>query len=123
MPHFCGLLTVRHHVFYVYLALGFVVFGAGLFLVPGWFKILWAAGCLAFAATLPLILEKLLDPLNIRRITRHLSINGATDIEVKPFSNHYGARYIRDGAQHYAKCNVKRGKVAVAEREPKASRT
>jgi hypothetical protein len=110
-------------VFYAYLALGFVVIGTGMFLIPGWFKILWAAGCLAFAVSLPLILEKFLDPLNIRRIARHLSATGATEIEVEPFPNHYGARYTRDGAKHYARCSVKRGKVSVAERESKASRT
>ena len=110
-------------MFYVYLALGFVVFGTGMFLIPGWFKILWAAGCFALAAALPLILERLLDPLNMRRIARHLLATGATEIEVEPFPNHYGARYNRDGARHYAKCSVKRGKVSVAERESKESRT
>ena len=110
-------------MFYAYLALGFGIFGAGMYLVPGWFKVLWAAGCLALAVALPAILERVLDPLNIRRITRHLAGTGASDIQVQPFPNHYGAHYIRDGVKHYAKCSVKRGKVAVAEREPKAVRT
>ena len=110
-------------MFYVYLALGFGIFGAGMFLVPGWFKVLWVAGCLAFAVTLPAILERVLDPINIRRISQHLAASGATDIKVQPFPNHYGAHFTRDGVKHYAKCSVKFGKVSVAEREPKASRT
>ena len=115
--------TVRHHVFYVYIALGFGIFGTGMFLIPGWFKILWVAGCLAVAVALPLILERVLDPLNIRRITRHLAASGASDIKVQPFPNHYGAHFVRGGVKQYAKCSVKRGKVAVAERGPKAART
>ena len=115
--------TVRHHVFYVYLALGLGVFGAGMFLVPGWFKVLWLAGILAFAVALPVVLERVLGPLNIRRISRHLAATGATDIKVQAFPNHYGAHFSRDGIKHYAKCSVKRGKVSVAEREPKVSRT
>ena len=110
-------------MFYVYLALGFGVFGAGMFLVPGWFKVLWVVGWIAFAAALPAILARVLDPLNIRRISRHLAATGATDIEVQPFPNHYGAHFSRDGVKHYAKCRVKLGKVSVAEREPKAART
>jgi hypothetical protein len=110
-------------VFYAYLALGFAIFGTGMFLVPGWFKPLWLAGCLAIAAALPALLGRILDPLNISRIKRHLAATGASEIQVQPFPNHYGAHYIRGGAKHYAKCRVKRGKVTVAEREPKLART
>jgi hypothetical protein len=110
-------------VFYVYLALGFGIFGTGMFLVPGWFKVLWVAGCLVAVVALPFILERVLEPLNIRRISRHLAASGASDIKLQPFPNHYGAHYIRDGVKHYAKCSVKRGKVEIAEREPKVVRT
>ena len=110
-------------MFYVYLALGFAIFGTGLFLAPGWFKLLWVAGCLAFAVALPVVLEKVLDPINARRIARHLAATGATDIEVQAFPNHYGARYSRDGGRHYARCSVKRGRVTVTERKSKKSRT
>jgi hypothetical protein len=110
-------------VFYVYLALGFGIFGVGMFLVPGWFKVLWVAGCFVAVLALPVILERVLDPLNIRRISRYLAASGASDIKVQPFPNHYGAHYIRDGVKHYAKCSVKRGMVSVAERELKVARS
>lgn len=110
-------------MFYVYLALGFATFGAGMFFSPGWYKLVWVATCLAFATALPVILEKVRDPLNIRRIKRHLAAKGASNIEVRPFPNHYGARYMLEGSLHYARCNVKRGQVSVNERESMASRT
>jgi hypothetical protein len=108
-------------VFYAYLVLGFGIFGAGMFLLPGWYKVLWVAGCVALTVALPFILERVLDPLNIRRIARHLEATGASDIQVQSFPNHYGAHYVRAGVKHYARCSVKRGKVAVAERLSKAA--
>ena len=109
-------------MFYAYLTLAFAIVGAGLILVPGYYKLLWIAGCFAVAVALPAILGLVLDPLNIRRITRHLAATGATDIQVQPFPNHYGARYSRDGVQRYARCSVRRGKVKVNERPSKARR-
>jgi len=106
-------------MFYLYLILGFAMFGAGMFLLPGWFKLLWVAGCLFFAATLPIILARVLDPLNVRRISRYLAATGATDIKVDSFPNHYMAHFARDGARQHAKFRVKRGKIQLTEREPK----
>jgi hypothetical protein len=83
----------------------------------------WIAGRVVVAVALPAILEKVLDPLNARRITKHLASTGATDIVVKPFPNHDGANFNRNGTQRYAKCIVKRGHVTVTEHESKASRT
>ena len=52
-------------MFYAYLVLGFGIFGAGMFLVPGWYKMLWIVGCLAAVIALPAVLERVLDPLNV----------------------------------------------------------
>jgi hypothetical protein len=102
-------------VFYVYLVLGISFFGAGILLTPGWYKLLWIAGCVVVVVVLPAILEKVLDPFNARRITKHLASTGATDISVKSFPNHYGVNFKRNGTQRYAKCSVKRGQITVTE--------
>ena len=65
----CGRVMqhVRRHV-HVYLIAGFIVFGIGLILMPGWWKLGWVAVCLALMLFLPTILAKVLDPLNAKRI-------------------------------------------------------
>ena len=98
-------------MFYFYLVAGFAIFGAGLLLVPGWWKLAWVAACLVLAMFLPLILGALLDPLNAKRIRSHCTEVGATDVEVQPFPNHYGVHFTKNDRKHYAKCTVVRGKI------------
>ena len=98
-------------MFYVYLIVGFAVFGAGLFLAPGWWKVAWIAACLVLMAFLPAVLAKILDPLNTRRIRAYCAEVGVTDVEIQPFPNHYGVRFRKKDSEHYAKCTVVRGKI------------
>ena len=80
-------------MFYVYLTAGFALFGVGLLLAPGWWKLAWAVGCLALMVFLPALLAKVLDPLNAKRIRAYCAAVGVTDVEVQPFPNHYGVRF------------------------------
>jgi hypothetical protein len=96
-------------VFYVYLIAGFMVFGIGLILTPGWWKLGWVAVCLALMLFLPAILAKVLDPLNAKRICAYCAEVGVTDVEVTPFPNHYGVHFRKNDRKHYAKCTVRRG--------------
>ena len=109
-------LIVRYHLLYVFVALGFCIFFAGLALVPGYWKFAWGLACIGILAVLPSVLAKVLDPINSRRIFRHLRDTGATDISIEPYPNHYGVRFLRDGVAYYAKCRVVKGKVKVSER-------
>jgi hypothetical protein len=98
-------------MFYAYVVAGFVIFGTGLVLIPGWWKLAWIAACLALLAVLPALLAKMLDPLNARRIRRICAEAGATDVEVEPFPNHYGVHFMKNERKHYAKCTVARGEI------------
>ena len=98
-------------MFYVYLIIGFAIFGVGLVLMSGWWRLAWIAACLATAMVLPLILGAILDPLNARRIKSYCAGAGATDVEVEPFPNHYGVHFRKNERKHYAKCRVVRGKI------------
>ena len=98
-------------MFYVYLIAGFVVFGVGLILVPGLWKLAWVAVCLVLMAFLPATLARILDPLNAKRIRAYCAKVGVTDVEVQPFPNHYGVRFRKNDQKHYAKCTVARGRI------------
>jgi thiol:disulfide interchange protein len=98
-------------MFYVYLIFGFVLFGAGLFLIPGYWKLAWVAACFALVMFLPVMLAALLDPINTRRIRSFCASVGASDVKVEPFPNHYGVHFRKNDQKHYAKCTVTRGKI------------
>ncbi len=98
-------------MFYAYLILGFAIFGGGVVLIPGWWKVAWIAACIAIALFLPSMLASILDPLNTRRIKSYCANVGVTDVQVRPFPNHYGVHFKKNDRKHYAKCNVVRGKI------------
>jgi hypothetical protein len=98
-------------MFYAYLIAGFAVFGVGLFLAPGWWKVAWVVACFALMVFLPSLLAKVLDPLNAKRIRAYCADAGATDVEVQPFPNHYGVHFLKNDRKHYAKCTVVGGKI------------
>ena len=98
-------------MFYAYVIFGFAVFGAGLIVVRGWWKLAWVAACFLMVVFLPLILGALLDPLNAKRIRSYCAGVGATNVEVQPFPNHYGVHFQKNDRKHYAKCKVVRGKL------------
>ena len=56
---------------------------------------------------LPLILAKVLDPLNVWRIRSRCQELGVSDVEIQVWPNHYGVTFQKDGQKHYAKCIVK----------------
>ena len=58
---------------------------------------------------LPKLISKIYDPINMKCIRKCFLQHGCMDIEIKPFSGHYGVKYTRNGARQYAKCrpNVK----------------
>ena len=98
-------------MFYAYLIAGLIVFGAGLFLAAGWWKLGWVAACLALMALLPLLLAKVLDPINANRIRTYCAEVGVTEVDVEPFPNHYGVHFRKNDRKHYAKCTVARGEI------------
>lgn len=69
-------------------------------------------GCGVFVAIalalggLPTLLSAIADPPRIKRIRAFFESAGCVDIEIKPWPNHYGVRFIKDGARHYIKCRV-----------------
>ena len=99
-------------MFYVYVAIGAAIFGAGLILAPGLWKVAWAIACLGILMFLPTVLAAVLDPLNTRRIRTYCASVGATDIEIEPFPNHYGVHFRKHDRKHYARCTVVRGRIA-----------
>jgi hypothetical protein len=99
-------------MFYAYLVAGLVLFGVVFVLVPGWWKLLWVVGALVFAAFIPLILEKILDPVNAGRIRDYCAKIGVTNVEVRAFPNHYGVHFEKNDKRHYAKCVVTRGQIS-----------
>lgn len=98
-------------MFHVYLVLGFAIFGGGMFLIPGLWKIAWLLGCVAVVVFLPQILSAVLDPVNERHIRDYCNEVGVTDVKVKPFPNHYGVEYWKGGRKCYSKCKVVGGKI------------
>lgn len=98
-------------MFYVCLIAGFAVFGAGLYLAPGWWKTAWVVVWLSLVVFLPSLLAKVLDPINASRIRAYCAAAGATDVEIQPFPNHYGVRFRKNDRKHYAKCTVAGGKI------------
>jgi ABC-type bacteriocin/lantibiotic exporter with double-glycine peptidase domain len=98
-------------VFYVYLILGFLVFGVGLVITPGSWKLAWIAVAFSILAFLPLLLSKLFDPLNAKRIRSNCERAGVTDIEIQAFPNHYGVHFKKNDKKHYAKCKIVRGSI------------
>jgi hypothetical protein len=64
------------------------------------------AAVLLFLAFLPALLSSVLDPLNTRRIRKLCAEQGVEVIEIKPWPNHYGVRYLSGGKSVYAKCVV-----------------
>lgn len=69
-------------------------------------------GCLVFVGfmlllgALPKIIASFSDPPRIERIRQFFEAAGCTGIEIKPWPNHYGVRYLKDGQKHYAKCRI-----------------
>jgi hypothetical protein len=68
--------------------------------------VLGLIGLLALLAAIPTVLARTLDPLNSRRIRKYCESLGLTDIAIKPFPNHYGVHFIKDGQKLHAKCSV-----------------
>ena len=98
-------------MFYFYLVAGFAVFGAGLLIVPGLWKVAWVAAFLVLLAFVPTLLAKILDPLNARRIRAYCFEVGVTNVEIQPFPNHYGVHFTKNDRKHYAKCKVTGGRI------------
>lgn len=69
-------------------------------------------GCLVFIAFalllggLPKLLAAIADPPRVKRIRQFFESAGCLDIAIKPWPNHYGVRYTKDGTRHYIKCRV-----------------
>ncbi len=105
-------------MFYAYLVIGFLTFLVGLMLIPGWFKLAWVALFFLGMMFLPLLLEKILDPLNSKRIREYCSNLGATDIKIRPFPNHYGVHFTKNGKKRYFKCKVIRGAIQWVGKSP-----
>jgi hypothetical protein len=102
---------VRRLMFYVYVIIGFGIFVAGLILTTGWWKLVWVIGSVVVVMFLPSMLAVVLDPLNTKRIHSYCADIGVTHVEVKPFPNHYGVHFKKNGRKYYAKCEVVRGKI------------
>jgi hypothetical protein len=98
-------------MFYVGVAIGFVIFTAGTILVPDWWKLAWIAGCVAALAVLPSVLASVLDPLNVARIRRYCRRIGVSEVSIEVFPNHYGVHFRKNDQKHYAKCLVKGGQI------------
>jgi hypothetical protein len=54
----------------------------------------------------PMVIGRIVDPVNSRAIRKHLESLGASEISVRPYLNHYGVRFTANGERHYAKCLV-----------------
>jgi hypothetical protein len=59
-----------------------------------------------FLGALPKIIARISDPPRMKRIQRYLESVGCTDIQIKPWPNHYGVHFTMDGKKLYAKCRV-----------------
>lgn len=105
-------------MFYAYLVIGFLTFGAGLLLIPGWFKLAWVALFFLGMMILPWLLEQILDPLNSKRIRAYCSNLSVEDIKIRPFPNHYGVHFIKNGKKRYYRCKVVRGTIQWVGKSP-----
>ena len=59
----------------------------------------------------PLYGAKVIDPRNMRKIRKYCEDCGLTDISIKPYPNHYGVRFKKDGNKKYCKCFVVKGEI------------
>jgi hypothetical protein len=73
---------------------------------------------MAFLAFLPSLLSLILDPINISRVKSYCEAIGCTDIEIKPWPNHYGVKFKNNGKKHYAKCRVVGPKIRWVGKSP-----
>lgn len=105
-------------MFYTYLIAGFLTFATGLLLIPGWFKLAWVALFILGVMFIPLLLEKILDPINEKRIYAYFSNFGVLEIKIRTFPNHYGVLFIKNGKKHYLKCKVMKGKIQWLGKSP-----
>lgn len=66
-----------------------------------------------FLGALPRIIARISDPPRMRYIQQHFESAGCSDIQIKPWPNHYGVHFVKDGKKLYAKCRVdmKAGKI------------
>jgi hypothetical protein len=94
-------------VFYLAIAIAFVLLAAGVLFAPGLWKLAWVAGWLACLMVLPAVLGALFDPLNVARIRRYCRRAGVSEVRVDVFPNHYGVHFQKNQKSHYAKCQVK----------------
>ena len=108
----------KHKVFYFCLVAGFTAFFTGLVIIPGWWKILWVAGCFALVMFMPILLERVLDPINIKLIQKYCLEAGASDIQVTPYPNHYGVRFRKNNSKHYSKCTISGVKISWIGKSP-----
>jgi hypothetical protein len=82
--------------------------------------LLGVAGMFFAVVFLPNILAKVLDPRNEKIIRVQCETLGFDGVSVKPWPNHYGVSYHRDGKKLYARCRVKKGLVVWLGQAPKA---
>lgn len=68
-------------------------------------------GIMLLLAFLPTLLGWILDPWNTRRIKAYCETVGVTVLEIKPFPNHYGVSFEKNGKKEYAKCSVVGAKI------------
>ncbi len=57
-----------------------------------------------FLGALPKLIGMVTDPPRMKRIKQYFESAGCTEIEIKPWPNHYGVRFYKDGVKQYAKC-------------------
>lgn len=58
----------------------------------------------ALLGALPRLLSRTMDPPRIKFILDAFVSAGCAEVHVKPFSAHYGVRYVYAGSSHYTKC-------------------
>ncbi|WP_417445544.1 hypothetical protein [Kangiella sp.] len=61
-------------------------------------------GIMLILGALPKILSRISDPPRMKFIEEYFVEHGCTEIEIKPYSAHYGVRYRRNGTKYYSKC-------------------
>ena len=98
-------------MFYVYVTLGLALTVGAVILLPWWAALIYLTMALALMVVLPTLLGKILDPRNARHIRAYCADHGISDVEVRPFPNHYGVRFRYEGRKFYAKCTVARGHI------------
>jgi len=84
-----------------------LLIGAGIFVV-----------ILLLLVFLPTILARVLDPINARRIRAYCESVGCSVTEIKPFPNHYGVSFEKNGKKGYAKCRVSKGGIRWKGKSP-----